>query len=813
VDKFKVILRGLRMGKADAGVKTAEDADPLKALSSLLAVKDYPEKEPLICWQDNEDAVKRLAALDVDYHGDRKPERHWIDAAARENPIAPACWWTTHGGGLRAVFVPHEGLTADELAAAFAVWFLFSPLAQRRSMLGGLTGVEIKTITRHPEYPNAVGNRCGGVHPGGLSRPKKLASALLDGEAEVDEDAVEEWLSENGYQQYTAYEHDRCPIDEYGEHTSHGKPVWVGDYGINCLSCASRGDGFRSWAALLDPGRVTRKKNVVHAMVRGRTHYDHARHVLAVEWEGEKCPEAVRKLAYRALLKIKHVLPVDKQKPKVKEAEQALVDRVFYSQKLVRGEGRWMDLADLATVYEGQPLAKMLTDIPALQAVNQTNGRPSFRTGKHGNFLTSADLRDDGFPAIVPLIGCDLRGKMPETFGAEPVYAALVPDRRAPFKYIPKDQRDIKKAEAVFRGQFPGADLNLIRLLIAAKGYAQRMPMEPPLIVLTGQSGAGKTATVLLAAEVACDRMSRVSFKRELNEFHRMLGAAAGRCGFLLIDEIAKATAWESEMEECLTNIQSGISYRPLYSASAKLGNLPSVVLADTDLPPVMRKSIQIARRVVHVELGAGGTLDADGEAVDWRITTYGGDIRGWRGRLNHSAAADCLVSEVLDELMIYNTFHEAAAKLGYRTLDKAGTEDVDPDTDLIAFYVAVCTAPETRNATFKGGGWKVFDPLDGTGPLADAWRNCTETGTPQRLTGCQWAKLLKVPGVVLNFRALSRKMVGVRFSAGGIRSSTVKYNGDIRPDLIPEKPSDVLPLPGVNSEPAAVPPLAGVAG
>src|SRR5262249_20792802 len=160
-DKFKVVMRGLHMSKAHAGVRTAEDADPLKALTSLLAVKDYPEPEPLICWQDNEDAVKRLAALDVDYHGKLKPERHWIEAAAWENPISPACWWTTHNGGLRAVFVPHGDLTADELAAAFAVWFLFSPLAQRRSMVCGLTGVEIKTITRHPEYPNAAGMRCG----------------------------------------------------------------------------------------------------------------------------------------------------------------------------------------------------------------------------------------------------------------------------------------------------------------------------------------------------------------------------------------------------------------------------------------------------------------------------------------------------------------------------------------------------------------------------------------------------------------------------------------------------------------------------
>jgi hypothetical protein len=212
--------------------------------------------------------------------------------------------------------------------------------------------------------------------------------------------------------------------------------------------------------------------------------------------------------------------------------------------------------------------------------------------------------------------------------------------------------------------------------------------------------------------------------------------------------------------------------------------------LADTFLPPIFRESAQLARRVVHADLGAGGCTE------DWR--SISGEIVGWRSAYAgfHRPSADGLLSEVRDFLWPGNgklgprTFHEAAERLGFPTLDKASA-DLDPNADLLDLFDAVCTATDASHSRWRGPGWKVFRAEDGT-PLAAAWRACTEDGDVQRVTGARWPLVLGKAGVELDYSPHGRQ-IGLRFRIGAPGKSAV-LNGDIAPERKAAAP-DVLPL------------------
>jgi hypothetical protein len=778
---LELIMRGLRQPKVDKGVIRHKASNPLEGLDAMLAIKDFAKPEPLIGWQ-GADAVQRLAALDLDYHGNHKPAPRSLEGDPLFLPFTPARWWRTHGGGLRAIFTATEGFDANELAAAWAALFLYGPKTKGDLWTYGLTGVEIKTETRHPAYPKQDGSTCSTVFRGSeIARLSALRDLLAPEYAEVDPDAVEEWLQENGFEMGHAYEHDRCLINP-GAY-SHGKPVWVGDYGINCLSCAAKDwDGFRSWGRLV--GDRPAKPSRLKAMVRYCTHWEHARHVVAVEWPA--LPPKLGELAFRALLKLWHVEPDDPHH----EAKASLVAKVFFPDlPLVRGvSGAWVQAADLATPVNRDALDGLIQSLPAVQFVDRDKGKVGISKRMVSIFKDTADLTAYGYPPVQPLIGCDLRPPADEE--PEDVVLAVVPARKAPFVYVPAAKRNVDVDEKLSSG-FPGINVRLLRLLIAAKGFAQAQPIEPPLIAVTGQSSAGKTATCLLAAEIACDALEHGRMPDSVEEFLRAVGATCGRRDFFLVDEVAKSRVTPAELEAALLALKRGGQYRALYRGHVAFGPLPVIILADTFLPPIFRESIQLARRVVHVDLGAGGC-----GARDWRTTA--GEIVGWRSAypgLNRPLA-DALLSEVRDFLWQPDgvcrplTFHEAAERLGFPTLDKASA-DVDPNADLLELFDAVCAAPDACHSRWRGPGWKVFRPEEAT-PLATAWRACTEGGDVQRVTGARWPLLLDKAGVELDYSPHGRQ-IGLRFRIGAPGKSAV-LNGDIAPERKAATP-DVLPL------------------
>jgi hypothetical protein len=178
-----------------AGEPTRETFDRcLKTGAQIPAIK-----EPVIEWAD----TLYVAALDIDYHGDKRPELWRVKNLMACVSIPARWWWITKSGGIRIICFGGGGLNAEETAAAsyFALrtHCLFTSLPYP-------TGVEIKSCTRMP--PGEVYSQHGSVD----DTIRKLRNVLNE-YRDVSESEVDDWLDDHGMERGKRYSHQLCPIN------------------------------------------------------------------------------------------------------------------------------------------------------------------------------------------------------------------------------------------------------------------------------------------------------------------------------------------------------------------------------------------------------------------------------------------------------------------------------------------------------------------------------------------------------------------------------------------------------------------------
>jgi hypothetical protein len=787
-------MRGLHQPKADEGVIRHADTNPLKALEALLAIKDYPKPEPVIEWSDQ----MALCLVDVDWHGEEKPDRYTLRQAVQRLAPAPDYWWISHGGGLKLVYEARWPLDADELAALVVLMLQLECIRPR------WTGIETATRTRHPRYQRGT-DRAGEIWWGRSDldandvRRRLLGNARGDVDSLEEQEAAAEWLEENGWAQGRRYPHNLCPIAP--EHQADRDPVVVFDGIIYCHACAGRERCFRGMkkpgivpvSFLMDRPTSHGVGRPLRNAVRGMAHWAHARHLLYAE---TGATGAHVEKVYRALLKLWHLGLVRKDS-KQAEAILQLIDRVFWNSPIVRAEGGWVHADDLATPASKDGLALLVKSLPAVQTVGPRGGIEA-SSHKLGMFLGAFDLTKQGYPPIQPLRGMDLADSARLETGR--VYAVVPAD--PPFVYRPADKRDVDKAESVLTESFPGVRLDVLRLLIAAKGIIQRGDCtEPPKVFLLGQSGAAKTAHALLAAELCCDRVERGEFSANRERLLQNYADLSRAASFVLFDEIDKADIPNRDLVAGVLTLVKDKTYHQLYQGTRRIAQPAVVLLADTRLPDVLVKDVQAARRIVLVDLGAGlNAKHRDGKPLDWRKTCGTGSIEGWRRGffgIDHCDATDCIVSDVMDRFFRDPslTFTEIAHQLGFNFLSEQAVEGIDAHAAKRALYSAACKAPDYQDGSFKGRGWKMFDPHKET-PLAVAFREALDNPAAvgdqkqwQELTGAQWGNVLGCPGVEFDIHKHGRR-IGLRFRLGDPRSKETKYNAEI-PVPLPADESD----------------------
>jgi hypothetical protein len=332
-----------------------------------------------------------------------------------------------------------------------------------------------------------------------------------------------------------------------------------------------------------------------------------------------------------------------------------------------------------------------------------------------------------------------------------------------------------------------GIDLNYYTLLQVAKGYAQREIGYPSIIMVTGASEGGKTATVLLAAENACDTIQHDrSPPKDVEEFLRAVGAAAGKHGYLLIDEAAKTDLNVQQFESAILAIKRKGVHRALWEGHVPFGTLPVIVLADVEAHPAIHHTRkQIARRIVHVRLAGG----SEGRERQLWTDTCGGDIVGWRSRKrspDNAKHAQVLLGEAARIIEAHSNFIDAAKSMGYGTVFK-GDGYADLVADRRSLFLTACSVPDAANSTkWPGRGNKLCNLDDGSAlTLALRALGRDKAEIAQRLNETDWNVVLGHEGdtVGVYFDVQDRR-VCLRFYTGSERRPRL-LNADLAPELV----------------------------
>lgn len=691
-EPFALRVRGKHQPKEDG--KTIDAATPAEALKLALALSDYPEAEPIIEWEGTD----RLCCLDVDYHTvpfDLRPDHATLEHRAAVLHPRPFAFHASHGRGCKLFFDARDGFTALELAAVAALGW---------NGADGRATYDLISRSSHPLYPRPGKPAAGSVFyqtpDADLAAVNRWLGRSLDTEARDD------WLAERGWAVGEALPHTCCPI--YPKETDSKAPVFLSEYGITCQRCAAKGDahpsakrpGWVPWVAIVGgiPSRMA-------GLVKSATHWAHARLVLQHE---TGLPESLLRPAYTAAVKMKHGVDVGNA------AANA-------GAELIRMQGRWVSVD--GTVTYQQHLHGMLNALPAVWVP----GTNQVAADRRDLFLQPGDLSEYGYPAVTPIHGCKVYGQhLTYADDRVPVVTPATWARHPQFRprYQPLNTRmNVSEAKAKLEVVVPGIDWNYCELCIALKGFAEGGATQAPFVIVTGPSSSAKSSTVHVAASICGDTATEPIYNPDTTRLMQAVASGLDAGSFVVLNEPFKEAmkaklAPRAAVDPILTLTPSSVSHR-LYIGPRPLGRLPALVLTDVSVPYAVQADLQLARRLVWVELK---------KRVDW-IDSIGkagigdpGKLRLWTPEA--AQACDAILSDVIDRFFRDRwSLAEVAKELGFGTLESLGAV-ADMRTVMKALFEATIAAPDLTGQyleRYPAPGWKRIDRGD-VSTMRDAW-------------------------------------------------------------------------------------------
>jgi hypothetical protein len=688
-------------------------------------------KEPLIEWHDTD----TFCCLDIDYHNvphDQKPTYSQLSQVLSRVRPQPLAFHMSHGNGAKLYYISSPGYTATELAAIAGVSWL---------SIDGRATFDLIKSTRHPCYGrsrDAVQSPHKSIEEVaflyGQSDVSAIRKVLL---SDVEYGDVEDFLTERGWSFGQSLPHSECPIQP----TSDSKEsVFVGEKGIYCHRCQAKGyggatAGFMSYSQIV--GTVD---NRVTAMVKNCCHLEHAKVILANVFP--HVPHKVLTDVYRVMLKIVH----GHEDPRIILAMNA-------GKGFLRVRGQWVTADGSESLANG--LDRFVSSLPATKYVVRSGekaGTLAPDVAKSIAFSNAGDLAEHGYPDISFLRGCKIYGQFLNYRNQENIKVVIRPEfkNHVP-QYIPITKRmPSEDAWGLLDSEFKGIDRNYVKLLIASKGASEGRLAQCPYLLVAGVSGAGKSTTVHIAAGICGDKADEPIFTPFVERFRAGLMDAARNSGFVCVNEIFKS-ARDAKMSAVqalnpMLSLTEDSRSHVLYVGSVPFGRLPVFVLTDIDVPPEVEADRQLERRFIFYYLP---------QSNNWQDNLVSKGFRPHEFRLlsyDHNAAADSILSEVIDEFFLEPVpLYEIAKKLQSGTLGSFSGEQDRTHEQMSKFYAEVCKAPALSGYhanRYSGEGWKVIDRSIQS-PLNELWDELCDGREPENwlrsrtLSSSDWKKLL----------------------------------------------------------------------
>lgn len=735
VQPVVIWVRGLTQLKANGLRFTGDDVPATLRRAFAEPLNDSTITEALIEWND----VDRLCCLDIDYHGldlDARPTCEQLRAVLDRIKPQPLAFHISHGRGAKLYYLSSPGYTARELAAVAGVsWVQIDPRAT----------FDLTSNTRHPCYARTRDDRpapLDGAHSvewlHGQSDVSTLRK-LLAGELEYDD--VKDYLAQKGWEFGAVRPHNECPIAPTNDHKEN---VFIGERGIMCHRCYARGygapgsPGFVPYSVLV--GTVDSR---LASMVRNFCHFEHASTVLANILPS--VPVKILEIVYRVMLKVLHQF----DDPRINLAMRA-------GKGFVRTRGMWVTVDGREVLEDGK--AQFVNTLPAVKYVDGS-GELKPDTARVVAFLNKGELDEYGYPEVSFIRGTKIYGVHLPYKDNENVKVIVRSEFRTCVPtYVPSSKRmNIADAWGYLENEFPGINRNYVRLLIASKGASEGRLAQCPYLLVSGVSGAGKSTTVQIAAGLCGDRAEEPIYNANVERFRQALMDAARNSGFVCVNEIFKmsrnARLTPTQALDPLLSLTEESRSHVMYIGSVPFGRLPVFVLTDIDFPVEVERDIQLARRFTFFQLPT---------ANNWQDNLVAKNFRPHEFRklsFDHNAAADAVVSDVIDEFFQTPTpLYKIAEALNCGSLAQASGE-MDRSLDALrSFYTLACNGPVATGASATrypaAQGWRVVDRACQS-PLVEAWEEIADGREPELwvrsrvATSIDWARTLKLPADV----------------------------------------------------------------
>lgn len=749
---FVLHVRGLNQLKKYA--EAYSDVDPGECLKR--AFTNTPEKtsEPIIEWSD----VRFLCCLDIDYHNlpmDNRPTIRALRKIIDRIKCQPFCWHPSHGNGAKLYYVYKPGFQADELASIAGLQW---------TQEDGQATFDLTKSTRHPHFPRLRDFRappCSKDHDiyyvFGSSDVTYLKRILT---SEIEQTEIDAVLQEKGWRLGQMLPHSECLIQPSN---SHKENVFVGETGLYCHHCASKGLGFGDRPGYYSYARmIGGSDNRMLTMVRNFVHLDHARVVLQNLYP--TVAEKTLTTIYKCLLKIVHSY----DDPRIPRAMTA-------GKGYVRSNGEWRTLDGSASVEKG--LAAFVNSLPCTMIPTDKG------FAKNVSAITAlsntGNLDQYGYQSITFIRGCRIYGQF-LPYGNDEIIRTVVRrefDNCKPNYESITQRMPIKEAWSLIESEFPGIDRSYLQLLICAKGSSEGRLAQCPFLLVTGPSSAGKSTTVHIAAGICGDKADEPTYSPFPDRFRQNLMESAANSEFVVINEVFKEAmrmrlSPTQALDPMLTLTEDSRSHK-MYVGPKAFGRLPIFVLTDINIPQEVKEDVQLARRFTFYQLR---------NRINWSDTLISRGIRPHQIRLlssEHSRACNSILSDIIDtHFRRRRSLAEIAKDLGIQSLEHHSEAVHDTSKQLCYFYKAVCEAPlhnyEKDKRDFPSvDGWRRIDRISDS-PLRELWEElCDDTSShagwtsSRKVDSQDWQKITGVTDFPIECQVRIRKhCIYVRFAS-----------------------------------------------
>ena len=389
------------------------------------------------------------------------------------------------------------------------------------------------------------------------------------------------------------------------------------------------------------------------------------------------------------------------------EANSDLYRRMMSPIPFVRGQGCWLERETLRPLGR-QIRVETAKEFSSARAADAEDPERSVSLP----MLVEQHLQDGdipGYAPIVPVLGATLyfiHNKTSESVGGS---VRAIPSKRSDsVRYLTQALRMAAEEQATtITGVYQGYNLDYTKLVMVAKGCAERGFGDSPMIRVRGVSGSQKTGNVMVTAAALGEIVSGLTAQKTDN-YGEAIGSAAQGSTLILGDEILKGIpTWAtSDLRPLLLSLNRKYTYRKLYAGTTTMDFNSALILSDTDTPPDLHEDEQYCRRFIDVCLTTR-VPDWMKTGVDW--SAY------WCHTPEMRLAFDSLYSDLIDTYFYEGStmsFQDMARDLGFDTVENTllKTEDGQQVRDaVIGFFWEVIRKGGTilPKTAKQGNGWK----------------------------------------------------------------------------------------------------------